>query len=169
MFIRKEAPTDADAIRSLTEAAFAPVPYSDGSEGRIIDQLRADGDLTISLVMDDDGTVVGHIAFSPIKIEGGEDKWYCLGPISVTPDKQRQGIGKALIGEGLRQLRALGANGCTLVGDPAYYGRLGFRSDGRLRYKSLNPSLIQRMVFQGVPPKGTLTHANAFEHALEDS
>ena len=168
MYIRKETSADADAIGLLTQKAFAPVPYSNGSEGQIIDQLRSDGDLILSLVMDDEGRIVGHIAFSPIQIDGKQDKWYCLGPICVAPDKQKQGIGKALIGEGLREIRALGSNGCILVGDPAYYGRLGFKSNGQLRYGELNPSLIQYRSFQGQVPKGVLTHATAFERALKD-
>ena len=167
MYIREETSADADGIHILTQKAFAPMPYSSGSEGPIIDQLRRDGDLVLSLVMDDDGPIVGHVAFSKIQIDGKWDKWYCLGPISVAPDKQSQGIGKALVGEGMRRLRALGANGCILIGNPAYYVRLGFQCNGQLRYGALDPSLIQYMAFQGPPPKGTLTHADAFEQALK--
>ncbi|SNY90154.1 putative acetyltransferase [Cohaesibacter sp. ES.047] len=167
MEIREETSADAADIHTLTQRAFAPMPYSSGSEGEIIDQLRRDGDLVLSLVMDDDGMIVGHVAFSKIQIDGTWDKWYCLGPISVAPDKQNQGIGKALVGEGMRRLRALGANGCILIGNPAYYVRLGFECDGQLRYGALDPSLIQHMTFQGPAPKGTLSHADAFEQALQ--
>ncbi|SFO88370.1 putative acetyltransferase [Cohaesibacter marisflavi] len=168
MYIREETSADADAIHILTQKAFAPMPYSSGNEGPIIDQLRRDGDLVLSLVMDDDGSIAGHVAFSKIKIDGKWDKWYCLGPISVTPDKQSQGIGKALVGEGMRRLRALGANGCILIGNPAYYDRLGFKCNGQLRYGGLDASLIQYMTFQGPAPKGALTHADAFEQAFKE-
>ncbi|WP_319411992.1 N-acetyltransferase [uncultured Cohaesibacter sp.] len=168
MYIRKETSADADAIRLLTQKAFEPVPYSTGSESAIIDQLRREDDLVLSLVMDDDGIIVGHVAFSPIRIDGKFDKWYCLGPISVAPIKQKQGIGKALVGEGLREIRALGSNGCILVGNPAYYQRFGFSSNGRLRYGTVDPAVIQYKTFQGTAPTGTLTHANAFEQVLKE-
>jgi len=75
-----------------------------------------------------DGQVVGHTAFSPVAISDGSKDWYILGPISVTPALQRQGIGSALVRAGLDALGAMGAEGCVLVGDPAFYERFGFRS-----------------------------------------
>ncbi|MFN8663891.1 MAG: N-acetyltransferase [Thermomicrobiales bacterium] len=126
MIIRPESPADATAIHALTAAAFAGKPYSDGTEPYVIDALRADGALAISLVAEEQGEVVGHVAFSLVSIADEPGTWYGLGPVSVAPSRQRQGIGTALIETGLAQVRDLGAEGCVLLGDPAYYRRFGF-------------------------------------------
>jgi putative acetyltransferase len=68
-----------------------------------------------------DGCVVGHIAFSPVTLSDGTRNWYGLGPVSVLPAYQRQGIGRALIWEGLSRLKEMNARGCCLVGHPDYY------------------------------------------------
>jgi putative acetyltransferase len=126
-FIRPEAPDDRAAIWDITRRAFAPMPYAGGDEQDLIDRLRDAGALEISLVAESGGRVVGHAAFSPATAEDGSPGWFALGPISVEPDLQRTGIGRALIAEGERQLRARDAAGCVLVGNPAYYSRFGFR------------------------------------------
>lgn len=162
MFIRFETAADADAIHELTRIAFEPMPFSDNTEAQIIRDLRAAGDLTISLVAEEGGEIVGHVAFSPITIDGVDDGWFGLGPISVKPGRQRQGIGKSLILKGLELLRERGASGCALIGNPDIYGRVGFESDGRLRYGDLDTRFVQRIVFKGVPPSGMLTFAPAF-------
>lgn len=125
--IRPETPADRAAIWDITKRAFAPMPYAGGNEQDLIDRLRDAGALEISLVADSEGRVVGHAAFSPAFAADGSPGWYALGPISVEPDLQRSGIGKALIAEGERLLRERDAAGCVLVGNPAYYSRFGFR------------------------------------------
>ena len=149
MQIRPERPTDDDAIHDLTTVAFDPMPFSDGTEAPIIRALRRSGDLTLSLVAEEDGEVVGHVAFSPVTIDGADVGWYGLGPISVRPDRQRQGIGRALVADGLERLRALGATGCALIGNPDVYAPMGFSSDGRLTYRGLDPAIVQVVVFSG--------------------
>ncbi|SMF04700.1 putative acetyltransferase [Xaviernesmea oryzae] len=163
MLIRDENAADVDAIRDLTRAAFEPMPFSSNTEARIVDDLRASGDLTISLVAEEHGEVVGHVAFSPVAVDGVHGGWFGLGPISVKPDRQRQGIGKALILRGLDLLRERGAAGCALVGSPEIYGRVGFESDGRLRYADIDPKFVQRIVLRGEAPSGILKFAPAFE------
>lgn len=163
MLIRDENAADVDAIRDLTRAAFEPMPFSSNTEARIVDDLRASGDLTISLVAEEHGEVVGHVAFSPVAVDGVHGGWFGLGPISVKPDRQRQGIGKALILRGLDLLRERGAAGCALVGSPEIYGRGGFESDGRLRYADIDPKFVQRIVLRGEAPSGVLKFAPAFE------
>lgn len=171
--IRAEQSGDEHVIHDLTVAAFATMPYSDGSEAPIIAGLRQDGDLTISLVAvegpDIEGPdIVGHIAFSPVRIgAGASGGWYGLGPVSVRPDRQRRGIGRLLIDEGLARLRARGAKGCVLVGDPAYYSRFGFRSDGRLGYADLPSRYVQWLSFGDEPEAGGLTFSPAFERELK--
>ncbi|MEL6840780.1 MAG: N-acetyltransferase, partial [Pseudomonadota bacterium] len=104
MLIRPETSADIKTIRQLTDIAFAPMPYSDGTEGAALDQMRSDGDLTLSLVAEDAGLIIGHVAFSPAQIGRTSGPWYGLGPISVRADRQRQGIGTQLAQEGLKQL-----------------------------------------------------------------
>nr|WP_181701202.1 N-acetyltransferase [Chthonobacter albigriseus] len=129
--IREEAPGDRAAISSLTTAAFKDAQHKSGTEARIVDDLRAAGALSLSLVaVDKAGEILGHVAFSPVLIDGRDIGWYGLGPLSVAPARQRTGIGSALVEAGLSRLTARAAAGCVLVGDPAYYSRFGFSSEG---------------------------------------
>ena len=100
MLIRREEPRDYESIHQLTTRAFAPMSFSDGAEAPLIDLLRESGDLTISLVAEVRGKLAGHVAFSPVAIDGKRDGWFGLGPISVEPERQRQGIGRALVKAG---------------------------------------------------------------------
>ena len=143
MIIRKETEADIEAITEVTKAAFENHPYSQNTEQFIIMALRAADALSVSLVAEMDVRVVGHIAFSPVTISDGTRDWYGLGPLSVSPDLQKQGIGKALVQEGLSLLKALGAGGCVLVGDPDYYKRFGFKN-------------CPELTLEGVPPKNFL-------------
>lgn len=101
ILIRSETAADIDAITEVTVAAFQTLEISNRTEQFIVAALRAAGALTLSLVAELDGRVVGHVAFSPVTILDGTPDWYGLGPVSVLPACQRQGIGKALIREGL--------------------------------------------------------------------
>ena len=128
----------------------------------IIKALRAAKVLTISLVAEIDGRVVGHIAFSPVTISDGSEGWYGLGPISVLPEYQKQGIGKALINEGLAQLKTLGAKGCVLVGNPDYYKRFGFRSFPELNHEGVPNENVLALSFDGKEIKGTIKFHESF-------
>ena len=143
MIIRPEKPDDYAAIRQVNQAAFAAHPYSKQTEHLIVDALRAAQALSVSLVAEIDGQVVGHIAFSPAKIEDEESHWSLLGPVAVLPPFQRRGIGRQLIEQGLAAIRTLGAHGCVLVGEPDFYCRFGFRH---------NPALVM----EGIPPENFL-------------
>ncbi len=124
--IRRENPDDCDAIYSITREAFLNMPYADGDEQDLVNLLRSSGSLSLSLVAIQNEKLVGHIAFSPAVNSDRSGPWYAIGPVSVLPDKQRQGIGVALIVEGLKQIKDLGAIGCILTGNPDYYQRFGF-------------------------------------------
>jgi GNAT superfamily N-acetyltransferase len=113
MAIREETRADAAAITEVTVAAFETMKISNHTEQFVIEALRAADALTRSLVAEVDGRVVGHIAFSPVAVSDGTRNWYGLGPVSVLPEYQRRGIGKALIGEGPARLRQLGAGRVT--------------------------------------------------------
>jgi len=95
--IRDERPGDIASIAYITEEAFKTIEISNHTEQFIINALRAGGALTISLVAEMEGNVIGHIAFSPLTVSDGTSEWYGLGPVSVLPDYQGQGVGKALI------------------------------------------------------------------------
>ena len=163
MEIRPETPTDHETIYRLTKVAFQSMPFSDGSEADSIDALRDDGDLTISLVAICDAVLVGHIAFSPVSIEGRRDGWFGLGPVSVWPRLQGTGIGTVLVNAGRDRLRRIEADGCVLIGDPAYYGRFGFRSGNGLVYRNLPDRLVQWLAFGDRKPSGVLRFSPGLE------
>lgn len=161
--LRHETPGDEAAINALTEAAFHDMPFSDGDEPDLVDKLRADGDLTLSLVAESmDKAIIGHIAFSPVTISDGTEHWYGLGPVSVIPTRQRTGIGSALINEGIKQMRECGARGIILLGSNEYYPRFGFEHDPELQYPGPPPEYFQRLVLEGRAPKGVVNYAPAF-------
>lgn len=160
LIIRPETPGDADAIRALTAAAFAGAPHASGTEPAIVDALRRDGDLVLSLVATDDADVVGHVAFSPVTV-GGAGGYCGLGPISVAPTRQRSGIGTALIERGLAELCSRSARGCVLVGDPGYYARFGFEA-GQLTYEGVPDAYVQGLGLADGAPEGVLAYAPGF-------
>lgn len=126
IIIRDETDSDIDAITLVTRAAFADHPFINQTEEFIIHALRRDGALSVSLVAEAGGRVVGHVALSPVTVSDGSPEWYGLGPVSVLPDVQRRGIGKFLMREVMARLAALDTAGCMLVGDPGYYEQFGF-------------------------------------------
>jgi putative acetyltransferase len=162
MEIRAEIPDDIASVRAVTAAAFENVPFSDQTEPAIVDALRRAGALSVSLVATEDGDVVGHVAFSPVLINRQAGDWYGLGPVSVRPDRQRQGVGQRLIRQGLEELRSRGAEGCVVFGEPAYYGRFGFVGDPDLRFAGAPPGYFQRLALKSTPPRGEVTYHAAF-------
>jgi putative acetyltransferase len=165
ILIRTESPTDAAALCALISAAFERAPHRSGTEASIVEALRAAGALTISLVAVEHDEIVGHAAFSPVTINGEWAGWFGLGPVAVRPDRQRNGLGQALISCGLDRLRNTDAAGCVVLGDPRYYRRFGFVSDPALRYGNVRPEFFQRLLFKGVPPKGEVAYHQAFDAA----
>ncbi len=119
--LRPETPSDAAAIRRVHEAAF-PTP----AEAAIVDALRDSACLTISWVSVLDDEIIGHIAFSPVTLEG-EDFGLGLAPVAVLPNHQRSGIGSALIRRSLDDCHAQEHKWIVVLGDPAYYQRFGFQ------------------------------------------
>src|SRR5690606_39869862 len=80
-----------------------------------------------SKVAESDGEIIGHVAISPVRISDSADGWFGLGPISVLPEFQGQGVGSQLMKSALDELEARGAAGCVVLGEPGYYGRFGFK------------------------------------------
>ena len=155
--IRSETGSDARAIGEVTAAAFRTLVISSHTEQFIVEALRAAGALEISLVAQLDGAVVGHIAFSAVSISDGTRGWYGLGPVSVLPEYQRQGIGGALIREGLSRLSAMNAAGCCLVGHPEYYRKFGFENPPGLAVEGVPPEVFFALSFDGCHPQGMVT------------
>jgi putative acetyltransferase len=189
MHIRDERPEDATVISAVTTAAFASIAYDAATQARIaearraagiteeaiasaatglseaevIEALRDDGALSLSLVAERGGEIIAHVAFSEVRIGTSAGEWYGLGPVSVLPALQRQGIGSAIIREGLARLRAIGAAGCVLLGYPPYYARFGFELDPALTYAGNPNPALQRLVFGGPKPAGEVTFHPAFD------
>lgn len=162
MIVRKETPSDIEAITQVTISAFKTLPISNHTEQFIIQALRNSGALTLSLVAEQDAQVVGHVAFSPVTLSDGSEGWYGLGPVSVVPSHQKQGIGTSLINEGLSLLKEMGGQGCALVGDPNYYQRFGFRNVPELIYEGVPPEFFLVLPFTKKVPQGIVVFHESF-------
>jgi putative acetyltransferase len=162
IFIRNEIELDIKAISEVTKAAFDTLPISDHTEQFIIDALRDANVLSVSMVAVSGNQVVGHIALSPVTVSDGSPGWYGLGPISVLPESQKQGIGKSMMQEGLARLKSLGAKGCILVGDPGYYERFGFRSPPDIFIEGVPQEYVLALPFVESKASGTVAFHDAF-------
>jgi putative acetyltransferase len=162
MKIRPEARSDEEAISALITAAFVEAEHSGGNEAEIVTALRDSGSLSLSLVAVEDDRVVGHVAFSPVVIDGHDEGWFGLAPVAVLPQHQRKGIGHALIEAGLQRLRQDGAAGCVVLGDPDYYRRFGFEVDAALRLEGVPPEYFQLLPFRQRSCQGTVGFHPAF-------
>lgn len=167
LLIRDETAADVTAITEVTIAAFEPLEISHHTEQFIVAALRAAGALTISLVAEVDGRVIGHIAFSPVTMSNGTRDWYGLGPVSVLPQYQRKGVGKALIEAGLSRLIDMKTRGCCLVGHPDYYRKFGFENAPELVLDGVPPQFFFVLSFDGHRPRGAVTFHDAFQAGLQ--
>jgi putative acetyltransferase len=161
--IRNETDADVSAITGVTIAAFKTLEISNHTEQFIIEALRAARALTVSLVAETDGRVIGHIAFSPVTISDGTPNWCGLGPVSVLREYQRKGIGKALIKEGLSRLKDMNAQGCCLVGHPEYYRKFGFKNLPGLVLEGVPQEVFFALSFEGHIPQGTVAFHEGFK------
>lgn len=160
--VRAETAADAAAIAAVVERAFAGAEHASGTKATIVAALRDAGALTLSLVAERDGRIVGHVACSPVTIGDGTPRWYGLGPVAVEPALQGRGIGSTLVRAALDRLRALGAAGCVVLGEPAYYARFGFRATSGLAYPGPPPEYFTALAFDGHAPRGTVAYHAAF-------
>jgi len=160
--IRHERTSDQAGISSVTAIAFRDMPYADGDEPDVIERLRFSGALTLSLVALLDGEIIGHVAFSPARISDCTHPWFALGPVSVAPAHQRQGVGSALIERGLSEIRELGALGCILTGNPEYYRRFGFKPSPQNVPESESAEFFMLKLFTAARPTGTFQFDDAF-------
>lgn len=123
MQIAIEQPQHYAQVFEVTRAAFAG-----DDEAHLVERLRADGLVRLSLVAVEDGEVVGHVLFTDlaVTVDARAVRALCLAPVSVRPDYQNSGVGSMLIREGLRQSAQAGFEAVVVLGHPAYYPRFGF-------------------------------------------
>lgn len=155
--IRSEEEHDATTVHIVHEAAFPT-----DAEARLVDRLRQSGKAVISLVAELDGRVVAHVMFSPVTIEGAAvtASGVGLAPVAVLPERQRSGMGSALIRAGLDACRDRGCPFVVVLGAPAYYRRFGFRrADERglgNEYGAAEEFMVIELRPGGLPAEGGL-------------
>jgi putative acetyltransferase len=127
MVLRPETEADRAAVRAVNEAAFGT-----STEADLVEALHRKALRLVSLIAEADGEVIGHIVFSPVSlVEHAHLNVMALGPMAVVPDRQRKGIGSALVREGLARCKDLGCLAVVVVGHADYYPRFGFAPASR--------------------------------------
>ncbi len=161
--IRPETEDDCPAIEALTQTNFREARYGWADAADALARMRERGDLALSLVATNmDRAVIGHIGFSPVTVSDGTAGWYDLGPLSVMPTRQRTGIGGSLVVRGVAEMRALGARGILVLGDPAYYSRFGFQPIDNLTVQGLPAEWLLALSFEDPLPTGSVTLSAAY-------
>jgi lincosamide nucleotidyltransferase A/C/D/E len=154
--IRSETINDQDAIREIHRLAFGGP-----AEAKLVEDLRQSGDAVISLVAERDSRIIGHVLFSKLK---APMKALGLAPVAVHPSFQKQGVGLALIREGLDQAKEDGWTCVFVLGDPAYYGRFGFRVEAAKGYSSpYSGGHFMAVPFSDVPKSGEIVYPMPFK------
>lgn len=163
VLVRPEADSDAASIEAVTVAAFRSATHTSQTEHFIVRALRESGCLAVSLVADEGGTVIGHVAASPVTVSDGAHGWYGLGPVSVAPERQGQGIGTLLVQHALARLNGMGAAGCVVLGEPGYYARFGFAAEPQLVLPGVPAEYFQAICFKGRLPRGDVKYHESFD------
>lgn len=163
--LRNGVSEDLATIEAVTAAAFENAEHTDHNEHLIVRALQQADALTVSLVAEKDGVIVGHAAISPVTISSGASGWFGLGPVSVLPAHQKQGIGSQLIKSALNIIRSQGAVGCVVLGDPYFYANYGFIADPHLTLPGVPAEYFQSTLFTGALPTGTVSYHPAFNAA----
>jgi putative acetyltransferase len=164
--IRDECPDDTDEIASLVERAFANHPHSQQTEHIIVRELRAAGQLILPTVAVLDGKIIGYATFSPVRLKPGHEGWYGLGPVAVDPEHQGVGFGSMLIESGLERLKGGGARGCVVLGEPRFYGRVGFMHEPSLTLEDVPPEYFLAQAFIGSVPVASVSYHAAFSASV---
>jgi predicted N-acetyltransferase YhbS len=163
IIVRDQTEDDFAAVHELVIAAFKTALFTAGTEQFIMDVLWRSGAATVALVAEDAGVLVGQAAFSKVLVAGKDVGWHGCGPVSIVPDRQRQGIGSALMRVGLDRLHRLGSKGCVLVGHPDYYPRFGFVSTTAMFEPGVPPEAFMALAFSGPLPEGQVDFDEAFK------
>lgn len=162
MNFRPEISNDVEAIYDLTKLAFTGKPYAGGDEQEVVDRLRRIGELSLSLVAEEGGMIVGQITFSQASIRETAGLWMALGPVSVLPQHQGKGIGGALIEEGIKRITEQAALGCILTGNPVYYRRFGFEFSPANTPENEPEEFFMLKRLSDVEPRGRFSFHPAF-------
>lgn len=160
--IRPEHPNDTAEIRALITDAFRPAPYYEGAEADIVKLLNESGDMTLSLVAEKDGEILGHVAFSPVQINGEPTEWIGLGPISVPPAHRNKGVAAALVEEGVKRIKELQAHGCVTVGSAKYFKEFGFTNLAGIHLTGAPTKNFLGIAFTDDIPSGEVLFNKAF-------
>jgi putative acetyltransferase len=158
--IRPERPGDAAGIDALLRAAFP-----EAAEADLVTRLRVDGDLALSLVAAENGAIIGHVGFVPIRLEPDPGyRIWGLAPLSVLPQRQGQGIGSALTEAGLDEAADAGIALVLVLGDQNYYGRFGFDAMlvEAIEVAWAGPYFAGLGLIELAPPRGRAVYPNAF-------
>jgi putative acetyltransferase len=157
--IRPERTDDAPRVRALLQAAF-----KGRIEASIVDELRRDGDMVLALTAELDGEAAGYIAFSRLDLDLGGRTVPAIGlaPLGVRPDYQRQGIGSALVRDGLTRMKDRGERLVFVLGDPAYYGRFGFAVIESFVSRYAGPYFQALALAPDAPAAGKVSYPRAF-------
>lgn len=157
--IREAKADDRKAIHAVEAAAFGQPDEAD-----LVDRLVAAGDVVLELVAVEGEAIVGHILFSRLMVEDGAGRpAVALAPLAVAPDRQRQGIGMALMTEAHHLLRERGETLAVVLGDPAYYARAGYRHERAAGFSSdYQCDALQALAWGEAPTSGRLVYAPAF-------
>ena len=160
--IRIEKSSDIEAIHDVTVAAFKNAPHTDHTEQFIVKALRNANVLSASLVAESSKGIVGHVALSPVTISDGTTGWFGLGPISVLPSEQGEGIGSKLMNAAIAELKSRAASGCVLLGDPQYYQRFGFKPLAGLTLADVPAEYFMGLAFSNEVPSGAVSYHPSF-------
>ncbi len=160
--VRREQVSDIEAIDVVTRKAFASHPHSNQTEHFIVKALLGAGALSVSLVAQADGFVIGHAAASAVQVAGRALGWFGLGPVSVAPAHQHRGVGSTLVRAVLTELQASGAAGCVLLGEAAFYRRFGFIQNPDLLLPGVPPEHFMSLAWRPPVPSGEVSYHRAF-------
>jgi putative acetyltransferase len=162
VIVREERPSDYSEISEVVEAAFRDVAVA-----RLVDDIRASSGHRpqFSLVADEDGAVIGHVMLSEVRV--GDARALQLSPLAVRPDRQRSGVGSALVREALRRADAHAEPLVLVEGDPAYYSRFGFVRSTELGIERPHEG-VPEWAFQGIAladghPRGRAVYPPPFD------
>jgi len=157
--IRPEMARDATQVHDVLKSAF-----ESDSEARLVERLRAEGDIVLALVGETQGGLVGYVAFPRLTLttDGRNSPAVGLAPVGVRPDRQRNGIGTALIRAGLARLKDRGEALIFVLGEPDYYGRFGFSILPAYESPYAGPYFQALRLTPNAPVAGVVTYPKPF-------
>ncbi|MFQ1046756.1 GNAT family N-acetyltransferase [Avibacterium paragallinarum] len=161
--LRQSRIEDNQEIENVIQEAFANMPFSDGKEALLVRRLYENNEVVLSLVAENEGKIIGHILFSPATI--GQQPALALAPLSVLPQWQKQGVGKALILAAHQQLKNKEYAAIVVLGHPEYYSRFGYQTASHYGITAPFPlpeGVLRVLPFTEPPPQGEIIYAKAF-------